>query len=60
MGRTCSKNRKARLLMGMPEGKRPLERPRRMWVNIIKNELGDGVLWTGFICLRIETNGALL
>jgi hypothetical protein len=25
-----------RLLVGKPEGKRPLERPRRRWVNTIR------------------------
>jgi hypothetical protein len=39
---TCS-------LVGMPEGKRPLGRPRRRWVDNIKMELGeigwDGVDW---------------
>jgi hypothetical protein len=29
-----------RLLVGKPEGKRPLGRPRRMWVNNIRMELG--------------------
>jgi hypothetical protein len=35
--------------MGKPEGKRPLERPRRRWVDNIKMDLGeigwDGVEW---------------
>jgi hypothetical protein len=38
-----------RILMGKPEGKRPLERPRRRWVNNIKidlREIGwDGMDW---------------
>jgi hypothetical protein len=38
MGRACStngKNRNAyRILVGKPEGKRPLERPRHRWENI--------------------------
>jgi hypothetical protein len=38
------------LLVGMPEGKRPLGRPRRRWVDNIKmdlREIGwDGVDWT--------------
>jgi hypothetical protein len=38
-----------RLLVGKPEGKRPLGRPRRRWVNYIKMnllEIGrDGVDW---------------
>jgi hypothetical protein len=28
-----------RLLIGKPEGKRPLGRPRRRWINIIKMEI---------------------
>jgi hypothetical protein len=43
-------NRNAyRILVGMPEGKRPLGRPRRRWVNNIKMDLRetgwDGVDW---------------
>jgi hypothetical protein len=30
-----------RILVGKPEGKRPLGRPRRRWVNNIKMDLGD-------------------
>jgi hypothetical protein len=29
------------LLVGKPEGKRPLGRPRRKWVNNIKRDLGE-------------------
>jgi len=46
-----------RVLVGKPEGKRPLGRPRRRWEdNIIMDlkELGVGV-WTGLIWLRIGT-----
>jgi hypothetical protein len=46
-----------RILMGMPEGKRPLGRPRRRWVDNIKM---DGMMWTGLIWLRIGTSGGLL
>jgi hypothetical protein len=39
-----------RVLMGKPEGKRPLERPRRRWEDGIRIDLGvtdwDGVKWT--------------
>jgi hypothetical protein len=53
MGRACSTNwdkRNAyRILVGMPEGKRPLGRPRRRWVDNIKmdlKEIGwDGINW---------------
>jgi hypothetical protein len=30
-----------RLLVGKPEGKRPLGRPRRRWADNIKIDLGD-------------------
>jgi hypothetical protein len=53
-----------RILVGKPEGKRPLERPRRRWVDNIKmevKEIGwDGVVWTGSNWLRIGTSGGLL
>jgi hypothetical protein len=45
MGGACSTNgdnRNAyRLLVGKPEGKRPLGRPRRRWVDNIKMDLGE-------------------
>jgi hypothetical protein len=35
-----------RILVGKPEGKRPLGRPRRRWVDNIKMEVGwDGRDW---------------
>jgi hypothetical protein len=51
-----------RLLVGKPEGKRPLGRPRRRRESNIKIDLRehDGVVWTGFIWLRIGTNGRFL
>jgi hypothetical protein len=51
-----------RLLVGKPEGKRPLGRPRRRWMDNIKMDLLeiDGVLWTGFVWLRIGTGGEIL
>jgi hypothetical protein len=33
-----------RLLVGKPEGKRPLGRPRRRWVDNIRMDLGE-VVW---------------
>jgi hypothetical protein len=50
-----------RNLVGKPEGKRPLERPRRRWVNNIKMALReeDGVIWTALIWFRIGTSGGL-
>jgi hypothetical protein len=35
-----------RILVGKPEGKRPLERPRRRWVNSIKMDLRE-IGWDG-------------
>jgi hypothetical protein len=53
-----------RILVGKPEGKRPLGRPRHRWVDNIKmdlREIGwDRVDWIGLIWLRIETSGGLL
>jgi len=52
-----------RVLVGKPEGKRPLERPRRRWEDNIKmdlQEVGSGGLWTGSIWLRIGTGGGHL
>jgi hypothetical protein len=51
-----------RVLVGKPEGKRPLGRPRRRWEDGIKMDLsvtGWGV-WSGFTWLRIGTVGGLL
>jgi hypothetical protein len=43
MGRACSTNLAKRnaykILVRKPEGKRPLERPRRKWVDNIKMDL---------------------
>jgi hypothetical protein len=51
-----------RVLMGRPEGRRPLGRPRRRWEDNIKIDLQE-VRWgarTGLIWLRIGTGGGLL
>jgi hypothetical protein len=51
-----------RVLMGKPEGKGALERPRRRWEDGIimdLREIGWGV-WSGFTWLRIGTVGGLL
>jgi len=53
---------KRRILMGKPEGKRPLRKPRRKWKDNIKmdlQEVGYGV-WTGSSRLRTGTGGGLL
>jgi hypothetical protein len=66
MDRTCSthdkKRNACRILVGKPERKRPLRRPRCGWEGNIKidhREI-DGVIVTGFIWLRIGTSGELL
>jgi hypothetical protein len=52
-----------RVLVGTPEGKRPLRRPRRRWEdNIIMDILYVGWegVWTGLIWVRTGTGGGLL
>jgi hypothetical protein len=48
-------------LVGKPEGKRPLGRPRHRWEDNIKmyEEVGCGV-WTGSSWFRIGTGGGHL
>jgi hypothetical protein len=41
-----------RLLVGKPEGKRPLGRPRRRWVDNIKRDLGE-VGWGDVDCIGL-------
>jgi hypothetical protein len=45
MGRACSTNGKkrngCRILVGEPEGKRPLGSPRHRWVNNIRMDLRE-------------------
>ena len=51
-----------RVLVGKPEGKRSLGRPRHRWEDTIKMDLQE-VRWgalTGLIWLRIGTGGGLL
>jgi hypothetical protein len=51
-----------KILVGRPEGRRPLGRPRCRWDDNIKMDLQEvewGV-WTGLIWLRIGTGGGLL
>jgi hypothetical protein len=47
-----------RILVGKPEEKRPLERPRRRGEDGIKIDLRG--VWSGFTWLRIGTVGGLL
>jgi hypothetical protein len=50
MGRACSTNgankNTYRILVGKPEGKRPLGRPRRRWVDNIEMDVRD-IEWDG-------------
>jgi hypothetical protein len=60
MGGACSKNGEKRnvyrLLVGKPEGRRPLRRPRRKWVDNIRMDLVDvgcgDVDWIGLAQYR--------
>jgi len=50
-----------RVLVGKPEGKRPLGRPRRRWVDIrMDHRRWDVGIWTGLGWPRIETGGGRL
>jgi hypothetical protein len=51
-----------RFLLGKPEGKRPLERPKRRREDGLKMDLMEIVwgAWSGFIWLGIGTVGGLL
>jgi hypothetical protein len=49
------------VLVGKPEGKRPLRSVRRRWLNGIRMYLREtGWGWSGFDWLRIWTGGELL
>jgi hypothetical protein len=62
MGRTCStigeKRNAYRTLVGNPEGKRPLGRSRRRWVDNIKMDVREtgwgGTDWTDLALHRCE------
>jgi hypothetical protein len=64
VARMSEKRNAYKILVGKPEGKTPLGRPRRRWMDNIKTdirEIGwDGVDCIGLIWLRIETSGLLL
>jgi hypothetical protein len=49
-----------RVLVKIPDRKRPLERPRRKWEDNTKSDLHDVDVWTGLSWLRIETGGGHL
>jgi hypothetical protein len=56
MGGPCSTNGEKRnayrLLVGKPEGKRPLEKPTRRWVDNIRMDLGE-VGWVDVDCIGL-------
>ena len=47
--------------IGRSEEKRPFEKPRRRWKDIIKKDIQerDGVAWTGFVWIGIKTVGGV-
>jgi hypothetical protein len=52
-----------KVLVGKPEGRRPLGRPRRRWeygVRMDVREIGLGGGWIGFDWLRTGTGSGLL
>ena len=49
-----------RVLVGKPEGKRPLGRPRRRWVDNIGTDVWDMGIWTGLGWPRTETGDGRL
>ena len=51
-----------RVLVGKPEGKRPLDRPRRRLEHNIKMDLRRwvAILEIGYVLLKIGTNGELM
>jgi hypothetical protein len=62
VGGTCGTHGEGRnvyrVLVGRPEGKKPLRRPRRRWVDTIKMDLGeigiDGANWIQLAQGRIQ------
>ena len=49
-----------RVLVGKPEGKRQLGRPRHRWEDNINMDLQEVGTWTGSIWLRTGTGGGHL
>ena len=61
VARMGEERRVHRVLVGKPEGKRPLGRPKRRWEDNIKMDLQEvGVMGTGWSWLRIGTGGGHL
>jgi len=49
-----------RVLVGKPEGRRPLGRPRHRWVDNIRMDLQVMDIWAGLGWPRIQTGGGRL
>ena len=49
-----------RVLVGKPEGKRPLGRPRCRWVDNIRMDLQEVGIWTGLGWPKVEIVGGSL
>jgi hypothetical protein len=63
VARIGEKRNACRLLVGKPEGKRPLGRPRRWWVANIRMDLGEvgwgDVDWIDLVLIGIEPTGTM-
>jgi hypothetical protein len=64
MGKACSTHGRGEkcILIGKPEERRPVGRPRHRWEDNIRMDLREmgGEVWTGFVWFRIGTSGGLL
>jgi hypothetical protein len=60
VARIGEKRNACRILVGKPEGKIPLQRPRNRWKENMEMDEQDVVVWTGYIWLRIGSNAGLL
>jgi hypothetical protein len=49
-----------RILVGTPDGKRPLGRPRPRWENNIMEKKWDVEAWNGFVWLKTGRGGGRL
>jgi hypothetical protein len=60
IGKACSRNGEKRnayrILVGKPEGRRPLGRPRRTWVDSIKIDLRE-MGWDGMDWIDLAQDG---
>jgi hypothetical protein len=52
VARMGEKRNAYKILVGKPEGKRPLRRPRRRWVDNIKMDLKE-IGWNGMDCIDL-------